>query len=138
VPVLTIRPDKITVQISNASGVTGKARQAAEDLRVQGFLIIAYSTGPSLKNGVTVGYSSPYFQEARTVAAAFPGATLVKDESAGNIIQVTLGAGSPYVVQVPNRVGTTPLPTHTPTAAPAPSPTVTIKARSADSNICAA
>jgi LCP family protein required for cell wall assembly len=138
VPVLTIRPDKITVQISNASGVTGKARQAAEDLRVQGFRIIAYSTGPSLKNGVTVGYSSPYFQEARTVAAAFPGATLVKDESAGNIIQVTLGAGSPYVVQVPNRVGTTPLPTHTPTAAPAPSPTVTIKARSADSNICAA
>ena len=136
VPVLTIRPDKITVHISNASGVTGRARQAAEDLRVQGFRIIASSTGTDLKQGVTVAYSSQYFQEARTVAAAFPGATLVKDESAGNIIQVTLGAGSPYVVQVPNHVGTTPLPTHSATAGPTPSATVTIKARTADSNIC--
>jgi len=135
VPVLTIRPDKITVHISNASGVTGLARQAAEDLRVQGFRITATSTGTDLKEGVTVGYSSQYFQEARTVAAAFPGATLVKDESAGNVVLVTLGAGSPYVVQVPNRVGTTPLPTHT-AATPTPSATAAIKARSADSNIC--
>jgi hypothetical protein len=137
VPALTIRPDKITVQISNASGVTGRARQAAEDLRIQGFNITAYSTGTSLKEGVTVAYSSPYFQEARTVAAAFPGATLVKDESVGNIVQVTLGTGSPYVVQVPNRVGTTPLPTRAPTASATPSPAVTIKARTADSNLCA-
>jgi LCP family protein required for cell wall assembly len=141
VPALKIRPDKITVQISNASGVTGRARQAAEDLRIQGFHINAYVTGPNLKTGVTVAYSSPYFEEARTVAAAFPGATLVKDESAGNIVQVTLGAGSPYVVQVPNRVGTTPLPTRAPAGAPTtaatPSPAVTIKARTADSNICA-
>jgi hypothetical protein len=134
VPVLTISPDKITVQISNASGVTGRARQAAEDLRVQGFRITATTTGTSLKNGVTVAYSSDYFQEARTVAAAFPGATLVKDESAGNIVQVTLGTGSPYVVQVPNHVGKTPLPTRTSTAKP--SPLVTIAARTADSNIC--
>jgi LCP family protein required for cell wall assembly len=135
-PALTISPDKIMVNISNASGVTGRARQAAEDLRIQGFHIFATSTGTALKDGVTVGYSSPYFQEARTVAAAFPGATLLKDETAGNVIQVTLGAGSPYVVQVPNRVGSTPLPTHTATGAPTPSATVTIKARSADSNIC--
>ena len=137
VPVLTIRPDKITVHISNASGVTGRARQAAEDLRIQGFHITATSTGTTLKKGVTVAYSSQFFQEARTVAAAFPGATLVKDESAGNVIQVTLGAGSPYVVQVPNRVGTTPLAHphdgHRRTYAV---PTVTIKARTADSNIC--
>ena len=136
VPVLTIKPDKITVRISNASGVTGRARQAAEDLRIQGFRIIAATTGTDLRNGVTVGYASPNFQEARTVAAAFPGAILVKDETAGNDIQVTLGTGSPYVVQVPNRVGTTPLPTRPATDVPTPSSTVTIKARSADSNIC--
>jgi LCP family protein required for cell wall assembly len=136
VPVLTIKPDKITVRISNASGVTGRARQAAEDLRIQGFHIIATTTGTGLREGVTVGYSSPYFQEARTVAAAFPGAIMVKDESAGNDIQVTLGTGSPYVVQVPNRVGTTPLPTRTATTAPTTSPGVTIKARAASSDIC--
>jgi len=76
-----------------------------------------------------------YLQAARTVAAAFPGATLLKDESAGSVIQVTLGAGSPYVVLVPNRLGKAPLPIRkagltTPTAA------VTIAARTADSNIC--
>ena len=135
-PALTIRPDRITLHISNASGVTGRARQAAEDLRIQGFRIIASSNGSGLKKGVTVSYSSSYFQEARTVAAAFPGATLVKDETAGDVIEVTLGAGSPYVVQVPNRVGTTPLPTREPTGASTPSPSVTIKARSADSDIC--
>jgi len=137
VPVLTIRPDKITVEISNASGVTGRARQAAEDLRIQGFRITATSTGSNLKEGVTVGYSSQFFQEARTVAAAFPGATLVKDESAGNVIQVTLGAGSPDVVLVPNRVGTQPLSKHTSTSGTTSPAVVTIKARTADSNICA-
>ena len=136
-PVLTIRPDKITVHISNASGVTGRAGQDAADLGIQGFHLTASSTSTSLKKGVTVGYSSLYLQAARTVAAAFPGATLVKDESAGNVVQVTLGAGSPDVVQVPNRLGTTPLPTHSATGAPTPSSVVAIKARAADSNICA-
>jgi hypothetical protein len=132
-PSLTITPNKIAVQISNASGVTGRARQAAEDLRLQGFHIFGISTGTDLKEGVTVGYSSAYSEEARTVAAAFPGAILVRDESAGNVVNVTLGSGSPYVVQVPNRVGDAPLPAHT---VPKPAPAVKIKARTADSNIC--
>jgi LCP family protein required for cell wall assembly len=136
-PALTVTPDRVTVRISNASGVNGLARQAAEDLRIQGFGIIATSTDTGLhKQGVTVGYASPRLEEARTVAAAFPGATLVKDESAGSDIRVTLGTGSPRVVLVPNRVGNTPLPTRTDTGASTQSPAVTIKARSADSNIC--
>ena len=144
-PVLTVSPDKITVHISNASGVTGRAGQDAGDLGIQGFHLTATSTSTSLAKGVTVGYSSQYLQAARTVAAAFPGAALVKDDSAGNVVQVTLGAGSPYVVQVPNRLGTVPLPTHSATGTPTHSATGTptppavaaIKARTADSNICA-
>ena len=138
-PVLTIRPDRITVQIRNASGVIGLARQAADDLHLQGFVIAGTSTSTSSTKGVTVGYSSLYVQRARTVAAAFPGATLVKDENAGSIIRVTLGSGSPNVVAVPNRLGSTPLPSHTSTTSstPSPSPSVTIKARTADSDICA-
>jgi LCP family protein required for cell wall assembly len=128
-PTPLVKPDTITVRISNASGVNGKARQAAEDLRVQGFRILATTTGNNLKKGVTVGYWAPYFQEARTVAAAFPGAVLVQSNTPSNDIQVTLGAGSPFVVQVPGQPGAT-------TIAPIPSGTVTIKARSADSNIC--
>jgi len=134
---LLLRPDKITVQISNASGVTGLARRAADDPRLQGFVIAGISTSTSSTEGVTVGYSSLYVQRARTVAAAFPGATLVKDESAGSIIRVTLGSGSPNVADVSNRLGSTPLPSHTSTTSSTPSPSVTIKARTADSDICA-
>jgi len=74
-----------------------------------------------------------------TVAAAFPGAVLVEDDTVGDVIRVSLGTGSPNVVEVPNRLGTIPVPTHTlsATEAPTPSSTVTIKARTADTNICA-
>ncbi|MHB1472094.1 MAG: LCP family protein [Dermatophilaceae bacterium] len=138
-PVLTVTPDKIAVHVSNDSGVPGIARQAADDLSLQGFKISGISTDSSGKQGVTVAYSAANHEQALTVAAAFPGATLVQDDTVGAVIRVSLGTGSPNVVEVPNRVGTTPLPTHTLTAtvAPTPSSTVTIKARTADTNICA-
>jgi hypothetical protein len=135
-PSLTTRPDKITVHVINASGVAGLGRQAAEDLKLQGFITTPTSTGTSLKKGVTVGYASLNLQSARTVAAAFPGAIMVMDESTGDFIRVTLGAGRPYVVQVPNRLGTALL-SHNGTGA-TPTPTVTIKARTADSSVCKA
>ena len=111
-PVLTITPDKISVYINNASGVTGRAGQAAAELGIQGFHITATATGTNLKQGVIVGYSSQNLHQVRTVAAAFPVAILAKDESAGNVVQVTLGTGSPYVDLVPRRLGTAPLPIH--------------------------
>jgi LCP family protein required for cell wall assembly len=137
--VLTVTPDKITVHVSNDSGVPGIARQAADDLRLQGFKISGTSTDSSGKQGVTVSYSAANQEKAFTVAAAFPGAVLVQDDRAGDVIRVSLGTGSPNVVEVSNRIGTTPLPTHTLTATSAPTPTstVTIKARTADTNICA-
>jgi LCP family protein required for cell wall assembly len=136
-PVLTVRPDKITVQISNGSGVAGLAKQAAEDLGLQGFKVKVSVTGKSPQPGVTVSFSGVNREKARTVAAAFPDAILVKDATAGDAIMVSLGAGSPNVVVVPNRVGSTPLPMHTLTATAAtPSSTVTIMARTADTDVC--
>ena len=137
-PVLTVTPDKITVHVSNDSGVPGIARQAADDLRLQGFKISGISNDSSGRAGATVTYSAANHEQALTVAAAFPGAVLVEDNAAGDVIRVSLGTGSPNVVAVPNRLGTTPLPKHTlsATAAPTPSSTVTIKARTADTNIC--
>ncbi len=139
-PVVTVTPDRISVHVSNDSGVPGIARQAADDLRLQGFKISGVSNDSSGKLGVTVTYSAANQEKANTVAAAFPGAALVQDDTAGSVIRVVMGTGSPNVVEVPNRLGKTPLPKHTLTAtAPAtPSPTVTIAARSADSNICSA
>jgi LCP family protein required for cell wall assembly len=138
-PPLTVTPDNITVHVSNDSDVPGLARQASEDLRLQGFKIDGVSSGNGVKQGVTVAYSAGNHEQALTVAAAFPGAVLVQDETVGNVIRVSLGAGAPNVVEVPNRLGTTPIPTHTLTATAVPppaTPTVTIKARTADTNIC--
>jgi len=138
-PVLTVTPDQITVFLGNDSGVPGIARQAADDLRLQGFKISGMATDSSGKAGVTVSYSAANHEKALTVAAAFPGAVLVRDDSVGDVIRVSLGTGSPNVVVVPNRLGITPLPTHTlrATAAPTtPSPTVTIQARTANTDIC--
>ncbi len=139
VPVLTVTPDKITVQLSNDSGVPGLAQQAADDLRLQGFQIDGLSNGSSPKEGVTVAHSALNEDQARTVAAAFPGAVLKQDDTAGDVIRVSIGTGSPNVVEVPNRLGSTPLPTHTLTAdGPTSSPSATIAARTADSDICSA
>ncbi len=137
-PVLTVTPDKIAVHLSNDSGVPGLAQQAADDLRLQGFKIGGLANG-RVKAGVTVGYSAANEDQARTVAAAFPGAVLARDDSAGKVIQVSIGTGSLNVVEVPNRLGSTPLPTHTLTAdvPPTSSPSATIQARTADSDICA-
>jgi LCP family protein required for cell wall assembly len=137
-PVLTVTPDQITVHVSNDSQVPGLARQAADDLKLQGFKIDGVSSGNNVKRGVTVTYSAANQDKALTVAAAFPGAVLVQDDTVGDVIRVSLGAGSPNVVEVPNRLGATPLPTHTltATAVPTPSSTVTIQARTADTNIC--
>jgi LCP family protein required for cell wall assembly len=140
-PVLTVAPDQITVFLGNDSGVPGIARQAADDLRLQGFKISGMATESSGKAGVTVSYSAANHEKALTVAAAFPGAVLVRDDSVGDVIRVSLGTGSPNVVVVPNRLGTTPLPAHTlrATAAPTtPAPTVTIQARTANTDICSA
>src|SRR5664279_2595295 len=53
-PVLTVTPDKITVHVSNDSGVPGIARQAADDLRLQGFKISGISNDSSGRAGATV------------------------------------------------------------------------------------
>ena len=138
-PQLTITPDHITVHVSNDSDVPGLARQASDDLRLQGFHVNGVSSGNGVLQGVTVSYSAGNHEQALTVAAAFPGAVLVQDQTVGDVIRVNLGAGAPNVVEVPNRLGTTPIPTHTltATAVPTPTSTVTIKARTADTNICA-
>lgn len=136
--VLTVTPGQITVQVTNASGVPGIAKQAADDLTLQGFRVKASLSASSVGQGVTVGYSRANRDQATTVAAAFPGATLVIDDSAGDVIRVSMGAGSPNVVEVSNRVGSTPLPTHTLTATKAATPSsgVTIKARTANTDAC--
>jgi len=134
---LTVSPDTIQVRITNDSGVGGLARQAAGALTAQGFKVDGYVSGTGKPTkGVVVRYGKGMEEAARTVAAAFPGSQTRADELLGSTIEVSLGMGAKNVVEVPNRVGTQPIPSPTVTATPAPSPTETIKARTADQDIC--
>ncbi len=69
------------------------------------------------------------------MAAAFEGATLREDAAVTSGVRVVLGAGAPAVREVPNRTGSSPLPTPT-VSAPSPAPSPTITARTADQDIC--
>lgn len=130
---LTVRPDKITVAISNDSGVTGLAVQAGEALRVQGFVIDGYRNGQAgATKGTLVLYGKGRSEAARTVAAAFPGAILKQDSSAGAVIVVHLGVGAANPVEVPNRLGDAALPPMTVTA----SDSETLQTRNAGQDIC--
>ena len=131
---LTVTPDEIDVEVVNASGVSGLARQAREALRVQGFVGVTTANAPVGDKGALVEYSGEQAEAARTVAAAFPGATTKKVPGLGSLVRVTLGEGAPEVVELPNRLGDEPLPT--PTIRATPTPTESISTRRATADIC--
>lgn len=134
---LTVSPADISVQVRNGSGTPGLAGQAGAMLAVQGFTVTGTGNAPEPATGTLVEYSAGQEEAARTVAAAFPGATLEEATGLGEVVRVTLGTGSKTVVEVPNRTGSDPLPSPTVTApSPTPSPTPTIEARTADQDIC--
>ena len=136
---LTVSPGDIQVRVTNDSGVPGLAKQAAAALSVQGFKVATYLTGTGRPtHGVVVRYGPGMEDAARSVAAVYPGAQIREDQLLGSTIELSMGLDSPQAVEVPNRLGTTPLPQPSVTAtAPAGSTsTETIKARTANQDIC--
>lgn len=132
---LTVSPTQVAVDVVNATGVQGLAAQVAAALDVQGFAKVTTSMSSERPDGVVVEYGSGQQDAARTVAAAFEGATLRESTTATSRVRVVIGAGAPAVRQIPNRTGSLPVPTPT-VRAPAPKPTPTITARTADQDIC--
>lgn len=131
---LTASPDKITARVVNASGVAGLAGQAREALTIQGFRGVTTSDAGQGDPGTLVEYSSGHEEEARTVAAAFPGAEVKEAKGLGSVVRVTLGPGSRPVVEVPNRLGSAPLPS--PSSASSAGTDEQIETRRADADIC--
>ncbi len=132
---LTVSPTEIAVDVVNATGVQGLAVQVAKALEVQGFPAPTTSSTADRPAGVVVEYGPGQKEAARTVAAAFEGSTLREDAAVATGVRVVVGAGAPAVGEVPNRIGSSPLPTPT-VSAPSPSPSPTITARTADQDIC--
>ena len=135
-PALTVSPDKIQVRVSNDSGVPGLAKQSATELQVQGFKVSSYITGNKSTDGVVVRYGPGQKEAARTVAAVYPGAQLREEDGLGATIELSMGVDSPQAVEIPNRLGSDPLPKPTVTATPNTGPSETIKARTAAQDIC--
>ena len=136
-PALTVSPGDIKVRVTNNSGVAGLAKQAASELEVQGFTVASYLTGTGTPTeGVVVRYGPNMKEAARTVAAVYPGAEIREDALLGSTIELSMGTNSPKAVEIPNRLGTTPLPKQTVTATSAPGSTATVKARTAAQDIC--
>jgi LCP family protein required for cell wall assembly len=133
----TVSPADIRLRLVNDTGVAGLARATAEPLQVQGFKIESWVSGKAgAVNGVEVRYGPSQADAAKTVAAAFPGAKLVASSTLGSVIEVHLGMGAPSVVEVPNRLGTQPLPKPSIKAPPAPKSSATFKPRTAAQDIC--
>ena len=130
---LTVSPADISVVVVNATGADGLASQVAEALQVQGFPAVTTESSADRPSGVVVTYGPGQEEAARTVAAAFPRSTTKEDTSLGEALRVTVGAGAAPVVEVPNRLGSDPIPSPTVTA---PAPTTSIEARTADEDIC--
>ena len=109
---------------------------AAEGMALvaQGFRSANAVGGSPSPGGATVHFRPGDDAKARTVAAAFPGATLKEDATVGDRIVVHLGGSAPTVVEVPNRVGDQPLPRASITIPPTPGSVVT--GRRADADIC--
>ena len=132
---LTVPPTQVAVDVVNATAVQGLAAQVAGALEVQGFPTPTTGSTTDRPSGVVVEYGPGQKEAARTVAAAFEGATLREDAAVPTGVRVLVGAGAPAVREVPNRTGSSPLPTPT-VSAPSPSPSPTITARTADQDIC--
>lgn len=132
---LTASPTGITLEVVNATGVQGLAAEVAAALEVQGFPSVATSSTAARPNGVVVEFGTGQDEAARTVAAAFEGARVRPNAELRDTVRVTLGAGAPAVQEVPNRTGSSPLPSPS-VSAPSPSPTASIESRTADQDIC--
>ncbi|WP_067670073.1 LCP family protein [Nocardia miyunensis] len=111
-PQLTaVDPTTVSVQVSNASGLSGAASSTARKLAAPGFQIYSVDTYPEgTLSSTLVRYSSGHQDEAATVAATLPGAKLQVTSDLGSIIQVALGKDFTGRVRTPPTFGT-PLPT---------------------------
>jgi LCP family protein required for cell wall assembly len=97
---LTAPPSSITVDVLNGTGTTGLAGTVAGALRGEGFGIGTVGNETGTVNSSIVRHGPHTLEQARTVAAAVPGAVLQASDSAGDTVQLVIGPGYSKVVPV--------------------------------------
>jgi LCP family protein required for cell wall assembly len=120
---LTAAPAQVTVNVLNGTGTTGLAATVADALRAQGFVVGTVGNEPGTVNESVVRHGPNVAEQARTVAAAVPGAVLQPSDAIGNTVQLVIGPGFANVVPVTVGAPVQAAPeTAADTAAPEPTP----------------
>jgi hypothetical protein len=122
---LTVAPDQVTVNVLNGTGTRGLAATVADALRAQGFVVGTVGNEPGTVNESVVRHGPNVLEQARTVAAAVPGAVLEPSDAIGDTVQLVLGPGFANVVPVAVGapvVEAAPATTTAPEPTPAPAP----------------
>ena len=97
---LTVPPSSVGVDVLNGTGTTGLAGTVADLMRAQGFTVGAVGNESGTVNESVVRYGPNVLEQARTVAAAVPGAVLQPSDAIGDTVQLVIGPGYSTVVPV--------------------------------------
>lgn len=89
--VTTTSPKEVTVQVSNSTGQAGLATTATDQLKRNGFNVMAPDDYPSSLLATTVFFSPGNEQAAATVAAVFGQSKIERVTGIGQLVQVVLG-----------------------------------------------
>lgn len=93
-PAKTVDPKSVTLDVYNGSGIKGAATKAAEELSAKGFVVEnTLSAATSDYTSSIVQYPAGMQDQANTVAAAVPGATV---EESTQVEKVSLIVGANY------------------------------------------
>jgi hypothetical protein len=97
---LTVPPAQVAVDVLNATGTSGLAATAAEALTAQGFAVAEVGNASGAVSSSVVRHGPDRAEQARTVAAAVPGAVLQADPALAGQVELVLGPGYAGVVAV--------------------------------------
>ncbi|SNR65851.1 LCP family protein [Blastococcus mobilis] len=97
---LTVPPSSVEVDVLNGTGTAGLARTVADLMQEQGFTVGAVGNESGTVSESVVRYGPDVLEQARTVAAAVPGAVLQPSDAIGDTVQLVIGPGYSTVVPV--------------------------------------
>ncbi len=96
-----VAPGEVTVDVLNGTGRRGLAAEVADALKAEGFGVGSVGNAEGTVSQSVVRHGPGRVAQARTVAAAVPGAVLQGSDSIGDTVQLVIGPGYESVRPVP-------------------------------------
>lgn len=91
VQTVTTAPYDVTVRVSNATGESGRAASASDELEQEGFNVMTPDDYPESPKSTTVLFSPGNEQAAATVASAIANPPIERVSGMGDVVRVVLG-----------------------------------------------